>query len=184
MQSTRLSNRKVYWNNLSLPFFTKKSPFVHIQWTSQILNLLVRRNPLLARVILPLQNTDSLHLYIISILRRHTWPQSPQPLNPNELVWFSNGSKSGKSTGARVYGLKPRLGLIKTLVVRYMQSLGCSGYHFHLVLECQRSLAASSLGNWVTFIWVPSHFSVEDNKRADDKARKGANSNNNPSKPR
>lgn len=44
----------------------------------------------------------------------------------------------------------------------------------HLIIECQRSLAALTQKNWMTFIWIRRHFSVECNERVDDLVRREA----------
>lgn len=65
----------------------------YVRGHSQILNFLVRRDPLIAA------KSDCASKGICQLL------------TPNELVWFSRGVKFGEGIGGGVYRLKPRLEL-------------------------------------------------------------------------
>lgn len=82
----------------------------HLRGHSQILNLLVRRDPLFAARsdYMPLTYMFN-KLYKIDKNTTESWSQSRQLSTLNGLVWFSGGSISDADTGARIYGLKPSM---------------------------------------------------------------------------
>ncbi|XP_053686280.1 uncharacterized protein LOC128735819 [Sabethes cyaneus] len=105
---------------------------------------------------------------------RRLWEEGGPKTRPGSLLFYTDGSKIGKSTGAGVTGPGIDISIPMGQCQAALNALKAYTCQSKLVWECILSLRQLALTNNVNLYWVPGHAGIEKNEKADLLARIGS----------